>query len=99
MGNAMLTPAVSYSYAVAGQTLLGGGLRVGVPHYFNTPSKAQALADKYPVGAAVTVHYDPGAPAKTALDLAIGEGYVPLMVYSFGGTLLVLGIFSAVTGV
>jgi hypothetical protein len=96
MGNTMLTPAVTYRYEVAGQALESAGLRIGEPHVFNTPAKAKALADKYPAGAAVTVHYDPAKPASTALDLAIGEGYGPLMVYSFGGTLLVLGIFSAV---
>jgi hypothetical protein len=99
MGNAMLTPAVTYSYEVGGQALQGSGLRVGVPRYFNKPAKAEALAGQYPVGSQVTVHYDPATPAKTALDLAIGEGYTPLMIYSFGGTLLVLGIFSAVMGV
>jgi hypothetical protein len=95
MGNPMSTPAVTYSYEVRGQALQGGGLRVGVPRYFNKPDKASALAAQYPVGSQVTVHYDPETPARAALDLAIGEGYVPLMIYSFGGTLLVLGIFSA----
>jgi len=99
MGNPMSTPWVTYSYEVGGQTLEGAGLRVGVPHYFNKPDKAAALAAQYPVGSQVTVHYDPATPANTALDLAIGEGYTPLMIYSFGGTLLVLGIFSAVMGV
>lgn len=99
MGNPMSTPAVTYSYEVGGQTLQSGGLRVGKPRYFNKPDKAAALAAQYPVGSQVTVHYDPATPAITALDLAIGEGYVPLMIYSFGGTLLVLGIFSAVMGV
>jgi hypothetical protein len=99
MGNPMSTPAVTYSYQVGGQTLQSGGLRVGVPRFFNKPDKAGALAAQYPVGSQVTVHYDPATPANTALDLAIGEGYGPLMIYSFGGTLLVLGIFSAVMGV
>jgi len=99
MGNTMLTPAVTYSYEVGGQTLQSGGLRVGKPRYFNKPDKAAALAAQYPVGSQVTVHYDPATPANTALDLAIGEGYGPLMIYAFGGTLLVLGIFSAVMGV
>ena len=99
MGNPMSTPAVTYSYEVGGQALQSGGLRVGVPRFFNKPDKAAALANQYPVGSQVTVHYDPAAPSNTALDLAIGEGYTPLMIYSFGGTLLVLGIFSAVMGV
>jgi len=99
MGSPMLTPAVTYSYEVAGQTLQSGGLRVGTPKFFNKPAKAEALARQYPVGAQVTVHYDPAIPLNTALDLKVGEGYVPLMIYSFGATLLVLGIFSAVMGV
>jgi hypothetical protein len=99
MGNTMLTPAVTYSYEVGGQALQSGGLRVGTPKFFNKPAKAETLARQYPVGAKVTVHYDPASLSNTALDLAIGEGYVPLMIYSFGATLLVLGIFSAVMGV
>jgi len=99
MGSAMLTPEVSYSYEVGGQVLQGGGLRVGVPRYFNKLAKAEALANQYPVGSQVTVHYDPAAPSNTALDLAIGEGYTPLMIYSFGATLLVLGIAIAISGV
>ncbi len=99
MGNAMSMAAVAYSYEVGGQTLQGRGLRVGKPRYFNKPDKAAALAAQYPVGSQVTVHYDPTTPARTALDLAIGEGYVPLAMYSFGGTFLVLGIFSAIMGV
>jgi hypothetical protein len=98
MGNPMSTPAVTYSYEVGGQALQGAGLRVGAPRLFNKPDKAAALAAQYPVGSQVTVHYDPATPTNTALDLAVGEGYGPLMIYSFGGTLLVLGIFSAAMG-
>jgi hypothetical protein len=98
MGNPMSTPAVTYSYEVGGRALQGNGLRVGAPRLFNKPDKAAALAAQYPVGSQVTVHYDPATPTNTALDLAVGEGYGPLMIYSFGGTLLVLGIFSAAMG-
>ena len=99
MGSPMLTPAVTYSYQVGGQAMESAALRLGEPPAFNKPAKAEALAARYPVGSQVTVHYDPAAPEMAALDLKVGEGYVPLMVYSFGGTLLALGIFSAVMGV
>lgn len=92
----MLTPAVAYSYVVNGQSYQGDAIRVGQPPLFNTPSKAQALAAKYPAGSAVTVHYDPASPGAAVLDLAIGEGWTPLMIYAFGATLLGLGLFSAV---
>jgi hypothetical protein len=93
-GRAMLTPALTYSYQVAGQALESRGLRIGAPPYFSRPAKARALAAKYPVGSQVTVHYDPAAPTRTALDLSIGEGYAALMIYASGATVVGLGIFS-----
>jgi hypothetical protein len=46
----------------------------------------------------VTVHYDPASPQTAALDLKIGEGYGPLMLYSLGGTFVVVGVMSSVIG-
>ncbi|HEY3797789.1 MAG TPA: DUF3592 domain-containing protein [Caulobacteraceae bacterium] len=90
--NTMMTPAVVYSYSVGGQQLEGSGYRVGAPPLFNKPAKAQALADRFRAGQQVTVHYDPAQPTTAALDLQVGEGYGPLMVYSFGATFVGLGV-------
>jgi hypothetical protein len=96
--NKMQTPAVLYRYEVAGATVESTGFRVGAPPLFSKAGKAKALADKYPAGSQVTVHYDPAAPETAALDLKIGEGYGPLMLYSLGGTFFVLGVMSVVIG-
>ncbi len=95
----MLTPVITYAYEVAGQKLECARFRVGVDPRFNTPAKAQALVDKYPVGAPVTVHYDPSNPSLAALDLTIGENYGALMVGAFGGTILFFGLLMPFLGV
>lgn len=89
-GGAALTPAVVYSYDVGGKTYRSGAVRVGHPPFYNTSRKAEAAAARYPAGADVTVHYDPAAPTIAALDLEVGEGYLPLMAYTFGAMSLVL---------
>jgi hypothetical protein len=76
----------------------GEALQVGAPPLFNTPSKAQAVAARYPPGSRVTVHYDPAVPASAALSLKVGEGFGPLTAYSFGGTFLAGGILILAMG-
>jgi hypothetical protein len=98
-GGRVLLPVVTYRYEVAGAALESIGLRVGAPALFNSRARAQALADRYPAGSQVTVHYDPASPTIAALDLRVGEGYGPLIAYAFGGTFFVLGVFTAIARV
>jgi hypothetical protein len=88
----MLAPAVVYSYEVAGSQREGAGYRLGTPPMFNSSAKAAAAAAKYPAGSQVTVHYDPVKPETSALELKVGDGYVGLMIYAFGGTLFGFGL-------
>jgi hypothetical protein len=97
-GGTVHSPQVTYSYDAGGQAMEGTGLQLGAPPMFNRPAKAKALADRYPSGSQVTVHYDPALPAVAALTLKVGEGYGPLMAYSLGATFVVLGSLSAFMG-
>jgi len=96
--NNMLVPVITYDYEVAGQKLECARYRVGVDPRFNKPAKAQAIVDRYPVGAPVTVHYDSSNPSLAALDLTVGENYGALMVVSFGGTFLFFGLLTPFLG-
>ena len=62
-------PVVVYQYEVNGKTFQGKTIKVG-EQYLNVRilGQAQATADRYPVGATVTVYYDPANPAESALE-------------------------------
>jgi hypothetical protein len=97
-GSNMLAPSVVYSYEVAGAKRESASYRLGTPPMFNKPAKAEAAAAKYPAGSQVTVHYDPVKPESSALELTVGDGYVGLMIYSFGATLLGFGVLGMFLG-
>jgi hypothetical protein len=59
--------SLSYSYRVAGNAYEGNAVQFG-PHYVNSRALIETLARKYPHGAAVTVHYDPGDPGASVLE-------------------------------
>src|SRR3954467_10448069 len=60
-GNLSNQPFVQYEYAVGGRTYRAARLDVGE----HTPgSELEAVLTRYPVGAAVTVFYDPADPWK-----------------------------------
>ncbi|HEY1750153.1 MAG TPA: DUF3592 domain-containing protein [Caulobacteraceae bacterium] len=94
--SSMLTPAVLYSYEVGGAKHESAAYRLGAPPMFNTPAKAEAAAAKYPAGSQVTVHYDPGKPDSSALELKVGDGYIGLMIYAFGATFICFGLLGLV---
>lgn len=61
------TPCIAFEYEVGGRILQGDALRIGV-----TPSGsnlyAQSVTEKYPVGTAVRVAYDPADPSRAVLE-------------------------------
>ena len=62
-------PAVVYQYGVNGKSYQGKTIKAG-EQYLNVRilGQAQATADQYPVGATVTVYYNPANPAESALE-------------------------------
>ncbi len=66
-GHDVFTADVAYSYAAGGRALVGRRVRfegVRATHH----DDAAAIVARYPVGAAVTVHYDPTDPEHATLE-------------------------------
>lgn len=62
-------PVVGYQYQVHGQTYTGGTIRAGDQYFsFRVWGEAQKTIARYPVGAQVTVYYNPANPAESALE-------------------------------
>ena len=67
-------PYVEYTYQVAGQTFTGRDITFGFKQGYGNASKAQAVLAQYPVGAQVSVYYDPADPQQAVLERKAG-GY------------------------
>lgn len=60
---------VMYEYKVSGQTVRGQKIHAGEQLLkVSQPGSAQTIVSHYPVGAAVTVVYNPADPADSALE-------------------------------
>lgn len=59
--------AVHYRFVVNGAEYTGKLVNFGTP-YARSPARLQPVADRYPVGAAVTVYYDPRNPERAVLE-------------------------------
>jgi hypothetical protein len=64
-----VTPRVAYQYQVGAQMYQSEIIRAG-SQFFSISSGRSAYdtVDRYPVGATVTVYYNPGNPAEAALE-------------------------------
>lgn len=68
-GGYSIYPVIVYQFEVNGKTYQSQNLRAGDKYLkVNIPSQAQQTVDKYPIGAKVTVYYDPSNPAECALE-------------------------------
>ncbi|HSN93735.1 MAG TPA: DUF3592 domain-containing protein, partial [Anaerolineaceae bacterium] len=79
-------PLVEYRYSVNGGMLTGNKIAIGLTRL--PLEKAQEFVDKYPVGAAVPVFYNPKNIKESLLDVA-AAGAAPA---------LILGIVIAAAG-
>ena len=70
---------VEYGYEVAGHRYVGRQITLGVARS-GSRAAAEAIAARYPAGAAVTVHYDPANPGDAALEHSAAVRLVPLAV-------------------
>ena len=85
---AYFVPIVHYTYVVNGRERQGTRLRFGLPRS-RSPSGARAMLAPYPVGAAVTVRYDPDDPDQAVLEPA--KGSLNLLLAAIAGALVFLG--------
>jgi len=83
------SPAVQYTYQVAGQAYSGKNLTFGFTTGFSSSSKAEAIIARYPVGSQVTVYYDPANPGEAVLERKAGGSTASLVL---GIIFLVVGL-------
>ncbi len=81
-------PALRYEYAIDGRTYQG--YRIKADDYGGSASRAYNAVNRYPVGAEVTVYYDPADPGQAVLE----QGADGTAVYLFGG----VGVLFSVIG-
>ena len=82
-------PLVNYTYQVAGQNYTGKNITFGSKLGYNQPAKASADLARYPLGAAVSVYYDPQKPSDAVLERRAGGFKLGLVI---GIICLVLGV-------
>jgi hypothetical protein len=86
------TPVVQYQYWTGNQWLYGD--RIGfVGRGFSTQRQAQAVLANYPVGATVTVYFNPAKPAQAVLERTAAGG---MLLVVLGGVIVLLGIAALV---
>ena len=80
--------AVTYSYSVDGIGYESD--RVSFGSYSSSDSDhAETILARYPVGASVTVHYDPEDPAEAVLEPGYAGGHT--IIFIVGGTFVAVG--------
>tara|TARA_R110002124_G_scaffold8843_7_gene46267 strand:- start:64 stop:528 length:465 start_codon:yes stop_codon:yes gene_type:complete len=87
---------VAYRYAVGDRTYSSERIAF---HGIDTHSRlvdVQAIIDRYPVGAAVPVHYNPAVPGEAVLEVRRPGPVTPVLVTLFGLLMLVGGVWMVI---
>ncbi|MBN1260259.1 MAG: DUF3592 domain-containing protein [Anaerolineae bacterium] len=87
---ATYTPVVRYTYSVAEKAYTSENVDFEPERSFPSLAEAEAVAQRYPAGCAVTVHYNPHGPQQAALEVKKPTGF---------NSELVSGLATAVLGV
>lgn len=87
-------PVVEYAFEVNGQTYTGRRLSTGGTASYDR-RRAQQILDRFPIGGAVQVRYDPANPSNCALEVKSGGGTVLLVM---GIVFLVLALLGGCAG-
>lgn len=86
-GDDSYSAALAYSYTVDGVAYEGTSIASGPEITSSTEDHARRRVDRYPVGSAVTVYYDPAAPATAVLEPGLlKRSFVPLVFGLFFAT-------------
>ena len=64
-------PVVSYSYRVRGELYQNDKISFSIKEGYRSSKKAEKITQKYSLGRAVTVYYDPDDPATAVLDRSV----------------------------
>ena len=71
---------IGYNYAVEDRPYTG--TRISLTDYSSSRNYAEGLAEEYPVGKTVQVHYDPADPTKSVLET--GANWVQYLLMGMG---------------
>ncbi|MDP2975717.1 MAG: DUF3592 domain-containing protein [Anaerolineales bacterium] len=74
------SPAVKFTYRVAEQEYTGNKITFGFIQGYGNYKKAQAALAHYPLGAQVTVYYNPANPADAVLERKAGGSTISLVL-------------------
>ena len=87
-----------YGFLVDGETYESNVLVLGVPKSFANRAEAEKIVEAHPAGGAVTIHHEPGNPARSALEPGgtIREAF-GLMTLT-AGMFLLIGLLLAISG-
>jgi hypothetical protein len=86
-------PLVSYEYAVDGTRHEGQRISYG-EYATGEIAEAEAVVKRYPLGAAVRVHYDPDDPRQAVLEP--GTAGIPWFFLAIGSVFSVIGVLLVV---
>ena len=86
-------PLIVYEYRLQGLVLHGTRLTSG-DHAFSRYTEAQAVVNRYPVGRAVTVYYNPFSVTEAVLEP--GTQWQPYVILGVGGLCILTGLCLAV---
>ena len=86
-------PLIVYEYRLQGLVLHGTRLSLG-EHAFSRYTEAQAVVNRYPVGRAVTVYYNPLSVTDAVLEP--GSRGWPYVILGIGGLCILTGLCLAV---
>ena len=87
-------PSIRYTYEVGGKKYQGDRLNRGMGMAYDAGT-ARGIMARYPMDGAVTVYYNPAAPAEAALETTARGGTVIKIV---GIVLLVVGVLCGLSG-
>jgi hypothetical protein len=83
-------PVVTYAYEVDGKALQSDVIRIGLNQFGRNLSEARRYVGRYPIGATVSVRYDPSNPSIAILEVGhAGSGAI-----IFTGCFLILAGFA-----
>jgi hypothetical protein len=74
------SPIVRFRYQVASQEYEGSKIAFGFQQSFGSHAKAQSALARFPVGAQVSVYYDPSNPSDAVLERKAGSSTVSLVL-------------------
>ncbi len=91
------SPQVAYTYSAMGQVYFGTAVTIGATRVFSSYAKSQAQLEKYPLGQAVSVYYDPQQPAQATLEPGVTGGawgtlLIGVITGAMGAVVFILGL-------